>query len=301
MVDLDTSALSPEIAMLLMQRGSELPPLQWADGPNQFAKKTLDAIEDSNLFARDTFADEGMAAAVRALLYLWNGWLGDCEMYAQAVPDKERLYMAGLCERYKGNPIQAKEINTQLNGHPIYNSLTAYAIKAIGNSTDAALNRFKQILKIDSNWEAFAFIDLYEQARADKLGSAAGNIVRGLLCKEFELLFVHCYEAALGEPLPKRPQANPTSQRPPRRPVQRRQQPRAPEQSKQKPTPANSQNIAKRAKNLPVGLRPGMIGIVCPKCQEMATVPESSRGQSAKCAKCGALFVIPQKKEASVT
>ena len=99
MIDLDTAQVAPDVANLLMLRGADLPPFQWQKKPNPAAKEMLDRItEDTALLRQESLADEGMSAAVRALLYLWNGWLVECSMYAQAAPDKERIFLSALCD-----------------------------------------------------------------------------------------------------------------------------------------------------------------------------------------------------------
>ena len=41
-----------------------------------------------------------------------------------------------------------------------------------------------------------------------------------------------------------------------------------------------------------------MVGIRCPKCQEMLMFPEAARGKKEKCGKCGVIFLVPPKKPA---
>jgi len=39
-----------------------------------------------------------------------------------------------------------------------------------------------------------------------------------------------------------------------------------------------------------------MVGIRCPKCEEMLVFPAAARGKKEKCSKCGAIFLIPPRK-----
>ncbi len=83
MIKLNVSHLPPDIANLLMLRGAALPPLLWLDTPNKAAKNLLEQTpEDTTLFRLAKLVDESMGSAVRALLYLLNGWRTDCDMYA---------------------------------------------------------------------------------------------------------------------------------------------------------------------------------------------------------------------------
>ena|GEM_PF-7103703 len=75
MIKVDPSVLAPDVAVLLQLRGAALPSLRWYDKPNQAAKQVLlDIEDDARLFRQTTLADEPMVGAVRAVLYLWNGW-----------------------------------------------------------------------------------------------------------------------------------------------------------------------------------------------------------------------------------
>jgi len=40
--------------------------------------------------------------------------------------------------------------------------------------------------------------------------------------------------------------------------------------------------------------RPALVGIRCPKCQQVVGVPACARGKKAECVKCGAAFLVPR-------
>ena len=118
MIELDPSQFAPEITYLLMQQHAALPPLQWHLKPCRAAKQSLDAIaDDTDLCARSSLADEESGAAVRALLYLWNGWPAECAMYAQGAANDDRLYISALNERMAGRAAEAKTVLSEL-GRP---------------------------------------------------------------------------------------------------------------------------------------------------------------------------------------
>ncbi len=290
MIDLDCSRFSPDVANILMLRGADLPSFQWQNKPNQAAKDMLERImEDTALFRRDSLADERMSAAVRALLYLWNGWLAECNMYAQAAPDKERVYLSSLCERHASHPHEAKALLQQLDDHPIYERLMSYTLEAIGLGTDPPLKRFKQMLELGQVWEPFAFVDLYEQSRAGKHCHSTEQTVQGIQCREFELLFLHCYEGATGERYSPRAEAQP--ERPRKRipkPTRRSAKPPASQQAAPDRKPPNP---PKR----PLQPKGPRVGVICPQCSQMATLPDSRRGTKERCGKCGACFLVPQR------
>ncbi len=300
MIELDPSKLPPEVATLLFGRGAGVPPLEWQPRVDRTAKQTLDQIADAALVGGEAVADEGMVAVVRALLYLWNGWIGEARMYAEAAPEAERRYLVALCERQSGNADAAKSAFQELDGHPVYEPLANAAVEAIGLGSDPVVDRFAQMLKLGEAWEPFAFIDVYEQARAGKLSQASEHLVCSVQCVEFELLFIHCYTAAIGKSIPLRRQPDAPASRPRKRAAARRQSARPPRPDTTSPkAPAEETRPEKRTEERKPS-RP-KIALRCPKCAAQLRVPEEGRGARARCDKCGAVFLIPARQSEPAT
>ncbi len=199
MIELEISETAPEISKLLLVRGTALPAVQWQHNRSSTAKKTLDAMDDAQLFAPTSLKNESMSAAVRALLYLWNGWIDESAMYAQGARPKESLFILAIGERHRGRTHEAKAFFRQLNDHSIYPCLAKTATQLIGSSPDDALKRFRDILNHNGAWEPYAFIDVYEQARVDETKITLGEFVREMQRQEFAFLFAHCFRAATGD------------------------------------------------------------------------------------------------------
>ena len=198
MIELKISESAPEISTLLLAKGTALPAVQWQHNPSSTAKKTLDAVDDAQLFAPTSLKNQSMGAAVRALLYLWNGWIDESAMYAQGARPKESLFILAISERHRGRADGAKAFFRQLNDHSIYPSLAQIATELIGSSPDDTLKRFREILNLNGAWEPYAFIDVYEQARSDETKLTVREFVREMQRQEFTLLFGHCFQAATG-------------------------------------------------------------------------------------------------------
>ncbi|MEE9129936.1 MAG: hypothetical protein V3T84_07940 [Phycisphaerales bacterium] len=213
MIELEISESAPEISKLLLARGTALPAVQWQHSRSSTAKKTLDAMDDAQIFAPTSLKNQSMSAAVRALLYLWNGWIDESTMYAQGARPKESLFILAISERHRGRAHEAKAFFRQLNDHSIYPSLVQISNELIGSSPDESLKRFREILNLNGAWEPYAFISLYETARLDETKLTVGEFVREMQRQEFALLFGHCFQAATGEEVTKRkkPQAQPTA------------------------------------------------------------------------------------------
>jgi Zn-finger nucleic acid-binding protein len=302
MLELDIGKLSPDIATIFMLRGAESPSIQWQAHANRGAKRLLDTTDDRKLFGAQGVADEAMAAAVRALLYLWHGWIGECSMYSQAAPEQERLYINALCERMNGNSKAAKELFQKLGENPFCEPLTKSALELIGSSSEAELQRYRQILEMGHVWEPFAFCDLYLQARAGQLCAAGEQTVAHIQAREFELLFCHCYEAATRVNAAKR-QGQAASVKPQRKPERRRRASTGLRSHPSVQTGRTPDQKAEQNKPPPAGQGPktpeSVIKVICPACQTRVTFSASARGQQFKCPKCAGLFLIPRKDEAA--
>lgn len=319
MVGLDVSPFAPEIARALLLRGTNLPPVLWKEEPNRGAKRLLDETDDAALFAMPKLANEPMGAAVRALLYMWTGWLAECRMFGGAAPKAENLYMSALCERHSGRFNQAKESFTQLGSHPIYPLLSDYATSVLGNATDPSLQRLAGMLQQDQRWEPYLFCDAVILAALKRVKQNAETLIRQIVCREFELLFVHCYEAAVGQKLAQRVRAPANVARQSAQVRERRireERRRREEEHKRqefitrmdqvnhvgpaahKTTssagPASSASATASAKaSSTATAKPDLAAILCPKCSYAQQVSAALRGKIIKCPKCGTSYLVP--------
>lgn len=305
MLDLDLARLSPEVAKIIMLRGARTPSLRWQEHQNTGAKKTLDAIDDARLFGSGVVINEGMAAATRSLLYLWNGWIGECKMYAQAVPEKERFHIIAFCERMEGNSKSAKECFQRIGESPVFTELRTYALEAISPGAAPEVHRFRKVLEQNEAWEPYAFCDLYMQVLSGQLGTSSASLVTGIQTREFALLFTHCYQAATGTDLKKRATGGPQTQARSPKLLKKRKPPtsrtgaqragrldREPE-SKLFGKTTGAEKTARPAGSPPVVIQ---VKVICPSCREKLTFPVAARGKNHTCPKCHTEFLIPEKK-----
>lgn len=310
MLDLDLARLSPEVAKIIMLRGAESPSLQWQEHPNLGAKRTLDTIEDSRLFGPGVTLDEGMAAAVRGLLYIWNGWIGECKMYAQGAPDRERFHITAFCERMEGHANSAKEQFQKTGENPLFTELHAHAVRSISPGAAPEVHRFRKVLEQIQGWEPYAFCDLYTQALSGQLGTSSVVLVMSLQAREFEILFSHCYQAATGVDFNKKPAKGPQTAQGPAKLQKKRKSPASRTMSRlaggatrkaetkplRKEKDEGKERTAKPANGPLIEVK---IKVVCPSCHGKLTFPSSARGKKHKCPACRSAFLIPEKKQAA--
>jgi len=314
-IELTRLDFPPEVTALLLARGTALPALVWQARPNQAAKTTLDAMDDAKLFGRDGISDEQMAAAVRALLYLWHGWPDDCQMYSQTATAAERTYLEAIRQRQAGDAEQAKTAFRQLNEYPTCQKLASHALELIGSHGGPLLQRLKQIVELDEQWEPFMFVDVFEQACTGKLDLTDEELVRRIQAEEFALLFVHCYEQATGSAVGPRGRDETTTDdesnlKRMRELIQKRKKAGARRPGITQhgrppgPTPAaGSQESSDEPRKDQPAVKPpsGFIRVVCPKCRHVLRLPESAHGGHHLCSQCGIVFAIPAKKPARAT
>lgn len=305
MIGLDVGQVTPEIARLLLLRGGGLPPLWWGTEPHRGAKKVLDESDDAHLFAPLAVPREDMAAAVRSLLYLWHGWTGECLMYGQAVPEPERFYLTGLCERQARRGDESKTAFKQVQDHAVFPMLMTYALNTIPLSVDSPLQRLREMLQMGNRWDPYLFTDAWMAGVTGNLRPAGETILRQIQCREFELLLAYLYEQATGHKIAQRrpaaseqDSARRARERERRMKEERRRREEKIRRQKADATPDKTSQKTKEKQpsstpavsepQKPAGLR-----IRCPKCDGVLTVPLASRGKATRCSHCNTGFMVP--------
>ncbi len=296
MIKLQSAHVPARVANTLMLRGEKLPPLRWHETPIRAARSSLGAVaDDRELLDCETLAKPGMAAAVRALLYLWNGWPEEANTAARGAPGTEQAYIRALIARQAGDTDQEKEELAKVSGHLIFTELAKQALDTIGERAEPLLKRFRGIVEFGEQWEPHAFADIFDQACAGGFDEASCEAVTLLQCREVELLLAYCLDAAVGEHPERRQHDAPARRQAPARP---KQTPRPAAGGADKPGKGGKGGKAGKAgaslQLEPVSAGLG-VGLACPRCENLLSVPESARGQSMTCDKCSATFLIPEK------
>jgi len=284
-VELDYSHLSPEVASLLTMRGGLVPPLRWSDEPCEAARTRLSGMSDRKLFGPDEPREREMLPAVRGMLYLWNGWLREVEAPTRQAPARAQLYILGLMLRHQGRNADAKRYFQQLGGHPCHGRLLAGSLELLRNANGAALTQFRELLVLKTTWEPVAFVDLHEQAVAGRLDRPSELVIRKIQVEEFNVLLADCYRKATG--------LDPTARLEMREsPARKRREQRSATHKGvgAKPGGRTTSSAGDDARKVPMNDK---IRLACPKCRNVNAVGASQRGKAAKCATCGASFMVP--------
>jgi hypothetical protein len=302
MLTVDIGKLPAEIAAMFMVRNPESAPLRWQAHPNRRGKNTLDETSDEQLFGDVPVLNDSMASGVRALLYAWNGWLEDAKMYAQPAPPAERAYIIAVCERMIGRADAASSLFREMAVHAIAPDLVSCVLELTTATSNPVVQSFRQDLQEEQVWDHLAFMELVNQARMERLGLAGEQLVSLLQCKEFELLFCHCFRGATGVQLAMaRKEETATAPRKVRKVESRRSGPargrrtasvesrtRTLDLAEPRPKPDAPARSQAQAQPEPA------FQVVCPKCGTTVMLPGQVRGSRTKCTRCSAVFVASQ-------
>lgn len=286
MVEIDLSKLATEVSNILMMRGTSLPPLCLGDHAHTQAGSMIDEMPDDKLFGVAQVNNPDMAMAIRSLLFIRCGLLSEGSMFAMMAPRLECDYICGFAERNLGHKDAAKSHFQKVQEHPVYQTLFKEALSLLKHSMDKRLTRLHDILELHGDWEPYAFIDVYEEARDGQMSSASEDTVRQIQAIEFNALFLHCYKQLMGIDARKAEfKHNPDVQR--RRPVPTRHP--KPAASAPASTPATPSKTAPTPPKAPSN----EVRVGCPKCKTIQTFDASQRGQKVQCNKCAVTFAIP--------
>lgn len=198
MTELNLSKVAPEIAVLLIMRGTATPPLSWSQSPCQAACDKLESLSNPDLLGGNVIKNKPLVDSLKALLFLRNGWLIECHQLAQMLPEEPRLYLSALVERQQGNAEKAKSNFQSMNGHPIYKEMASRAIKQYKATAGEHVGRFLAILEMNGDWEPYAFCDLITSASEGNLSDIEKQVVCELQFDEFNWLFAYCYKDVTG-------------------------------------------------------------------------------------------------------
>jgi hypothetical protein len=136
----------------------------------------LEAASLDALFAHASIADEEMARCCLSGVWLLYDFLDESHTISQGISTVSGSFWHGIMHRREGDFSNAKYWFRKVGEHPVYEQLAAAAGVA--------------------SWDPFDFVDACELAVQS--GGPDADRCRELQQSEWELLFDHCYRAAVG-------------------------------------------------------------------------------------------------------
>lgn len=186
MLNFDPARYGPRVAALLEPaRLAELGPGR----PNEAARSQLAALTPSNLFLPQRVADESMAAACLAGLWLYHDFQSESHAISQDLPTASGSYWHGILHRREPDFANAKYWFRRVGQHEIGPALLAHAQQLARGAGPQAAGLLEQ-----ATWDHFAFVDLCRSALAGR--SSVEPLCRDIQQAEWRLLFESCYRHA---------------------------------------------------------------------------------------------------------
>lgn len=154
-------------------------------------RSSLAALSVDGLFAPAKVGDRGFAQACLAGLWLWYDFLDESHRISQDLPSPEGSYWHGIMHRREPDYWNSKYWFRRVGEHSVFEPLAASA-RELGADGPPEAKR----LADQRRWDPFAFVDLCE--RAAGAGEALESFCRRVQRAEWELLFEHCWQRAIG-------------------------------------------------------------------------------------------------------
>lgn len=184
----------PAVARLLHEeRLAELGPGR----PNAQARDVLGKLRASDLFPQGLVADQRMAMACLAGLWLYHDFLDESHRLSQEIPTTTGSYWHGIMHRREPDFGNGKYWFRRVGDHPVFPSLSNAAREIHASFGPEFESSDAKGLVDQPRWDPFLFVDLCESAI--RAPSDLQMFCRRVQEAEWWLLFDHSYRAAGGQ------------------------------------------------------------------------------------------------------
>jgi hypothetical protein len=178
----------PAIAGLLNNRLPELGP----GAADAAMRPKLAALTLESAFAAQRVVDQDAARCCIAALWLWHDFLDESHTMSQEINSTEGSYWHGMMHRREPDYGNAKYWFRRVPKHPVFEPLAAAAREL---AEKESLDQPATFLAEQTEWDPFRFVDLCESVARGK--SRCERLAREIARTEWQLLFDHCYQAAI--------------------------------------------------------------------------------------------------------
>ena len=176
----------PAVAELITDELNELGPGK----PRKSRRAALDALDAQALAGGQTVRDTDMAQCCVSALWLLHDFLDESHRISQDVHTTSGSYWHGIMHRREPDYENAKYWFRRVGDHPVFVLLAQAASDLAAQAADKSVPSTTR-----EGWDPFRFVDLCEKAQA---GGALAVWCRQVQRAEWQLLFDHCYRAAVG-------------------------------------------------------------------------------------------------------
>lgn len=165
-----------------------------AGRPDPEARPALNKLSVESAFAHTRVADDDMAACCVSGVWLLHDYLDESHTFSQDIETTSGSFWHAIVHRREGDFSNAKYWFRNVGQHPVFPALGECAAELATARSEGPL---VQTLVAGGDWDPYAFVDL---CQAVSLGqTAARELCLDIQQAEWELLFDHCYRAAIGK------------------------------------------------------------------------------------------------------
>ena len=191
MTQFDAQAYGPAFAPLLaIDRRRPLD----AGSPNDATRANLESLSIEQAFAHEKLVDGDMAACCLSAVWLLHDFLDASHHLSQEIATPSGSFWHGIMHRREGDLANAKYWFRRVGQHPVLEALGQRAAELAATRGE---ERAATKLISGGVWEPFEFVDLCESAVRGHTNTE--DLCRDIQQTEWELLFDHCYRAAVGQ------------------------------------------------------------------------------------------------------
>lgn len=161
--------------------------------PDSDHRSMLEGLSVESAFGHVKIVDRDMAACCVSGVWLLHDCLDESHTISQGIETPSGSFWHAIMHRREGDFSNAKYWLRRVGRHPVFDALGQRAIELAASR--GAERAAKQLVN-GGAWDPFAFVDLCQAAVRGQ--SDATDLCLDIQQAEWELLFDHCYSAAVG-------------------------------------------------------------------------------------------------------
>lgn len=165
-----------------------------AGTPAADALSQLEALSVKSAFAHAQVVDRDMAACCISAIWLLHDELDKSHTISQGIETASGSFWHGIMHRREGDFSNSKYWFRRVGRHDAFDALAARAAELAAARGHSDVSK---VLAPGGDWDPFAFVDLCESTVRGS--SDLHDLCLDIQQAEWELLFDHCYQAAIGK------------------------------------------------------------------------------------------------------